>query len=85
MSWVTGMGWGEARCWAWIGASRQEEAGWKLAPTQKEAGLPDEGDDDEAKGEIGLADGGAGSLADGMDEVLSHAEDEAGDIPVERR
>ena len=28
------MGWGEARCWAWIGASRQEEAGWKPAPTK---------------------------------------------------
>ena len=51
---------------------------------KKGAGLPDEGDDDEAKGEIGLADGGAGSLAAGMDEVLSEAEDEAGDIPVER-
>ena len=65
-------------------AFRPEEAGLKPAPTQKEAGLPDEGDDDEAKGEIGLADGGAGSLADGMDEVLSEAEDEARDIPVER-
>ena len=67
------------------GACRPEDAGSKPAPTQKEAGLPDEGDDDEAKGEIGLADGRAGSLADGMDEVLSDAEDEAGDMPVERR
>ena len=73
-------GWGQR-----FGAGASpEEAGLKPAPTQKEAGLPDEGDDDEAKGEIGLADGGAGSLADGMDEVLSEAEDEAGDIPVER-
>ena len=33
------MGWGEARCWAWIGASRQEEAGWKPAPTQEGRGV----------------------------------------------
>lgn len=48
-------------------------------------GLADKDDHDEAKVEIGLVDGRAGSLADGMDEVLSGTEDEVSDMPVERR
>ena len=44
------MGWGEARCWAWIGASRQEEAGWKLAPT-KDGGATRDGGAGVVRGE----------------------------------
>ena len=57
----------------------------KLDVREVAAGLADKGDDDEAKGEIGLVDGRAGSLADGMDDVLSDVEDEARDTPVERK